>query len=247
VLTRHINEEFGGKKVGILYQHDQFGNDYVLKTREVIADKALLVSEQSYAPAGPDVAPFVTKLIDSGAEIVFLATPPEVSARVIAAAHRQDYSPQFILSYVNSHTQLAALIGGGSAPDQLAVGLTELNGAISTNYLLSAIEDEDSPAVVEHVRIMRTYGGPPVSTLSIYAQSLGETVAEVLRRACHNLTRTGVMDALHSLQAFHPTLLWPGIDVTYGPVDHSAIQTMQVVEFRDDGTLEELGDPVTVD
>jgi ABC-type branched-subunit amino acid transport system substrate-binding protein len=247
ILTRHVNEEFPGKKLGVLYQDDEFGNDYLFRIKDSLADQALLVSDQPYNSAGPEVAPFVTNLIDSGAEVVLLATPPEVSARVIAAAHRLDYSPQFVLSYVNSLTHLASLIGGGSAPDQLAVGLAELDGAISTNYLLTAIEDEDSPAIVDHVRIMQTYGGPPVSTLSIYAQSLAELTIEALRRACHNLTRVGLMDAADSLQGFHPTLLSPGIAVNFGPEDHRGIQAMQVVVFRDDGTMEEIGEPVSVE
>jgi hypothetical protein len=94
---------------------------------------------------------------------------------------------------------------------------------------------------------MQTYGGPPVSTLSIYAQSLAETTIEALRRACHNLTRVGVMDAADSLQGFHPTLLSPGIEVNFGPEDHRAIQAMQVVVFRDDGTMEEISEPVSVE
>jgi ABC-type branched-subunit amino acid transport system substrate-binding protein len=247
VLTGYINDTFAGKRLGILYQNDEFGNDYLLRTKEVLADRALLVSEQAYEPTGPEIAPFITSFIDAGAEVILLATPPEVSARAIAAAHRLEYSPQFVLSYVNSHTHLATLIGGGSGPDQLAVGLSELNGAVSTNYLLSAIEDEDDPAVTDHLRIMQTYQGPPVSTLSIYGQSIAETVVEVLRRACHNPTRYGMVEAAQSLQKFHPSLLWPGIDINLSAQDHRAIQSMQVVILSDDGTLQEIGEPVSVE
>jgi ABC-type branched-subunit amino acid transport system substrate-binding protein len=247
ILIGYINERFAGKRFGILYQNDEFGNDYLLRTKETLADQALLVSEQPYDPTGPEVAPFITKFIDAGVEVILLATPPEVSARAIAAAHRLEYAPQFVLSYVNSHTHLATLIGGGSGPDQLALGLGELSGAISTNYLLSAIEDEDSPAIAEHLRVMQTYDGPHVSTLTIYGQALAETVVELLRRACHNPTRQGVVDAAHSLEGFHPSLLWPGVNVNLGPDDHRAIQSMQVVILKDDGTLEEIGDPVSVE
>jgi hypothetical protein len=247
ILTRYINDTYPGKRIGVLYQNDDFGSDYLTQAKATIVDQALLVSEQPYDPAGPEIAPFVTNFISAGAEVILLATPPEVSARAIAAAHRQGYLPQFVLSYVNSHTHLATLIGGGSGPDQLATGLGELNGAVSTNYLLSAIEDEESPAIIEHTRIMQTYNGPAVSTLSVYAQSLAETVVEVLRHSCHNPTRPGLLDAAHSLRGFHPSLLWPGIDVNLGPQDHRAIQAMQVVIFRDDGTLQEVGDPVTAE
>jgi ABC-type branched-subunit amino acid transport system substrate-binding protein len=247
ILTRYINDQLAGKKMGVLYQQDDLGADYIFRIKETLADKTSLVSEQAYDPAGPEIAPFITRFIDAGTEVLFLATPPEVSARAIAAAHRQGYSPQFVLSYVNSHTHLASLIGGGAAPDQLSLGFAELAGAVSTNYLLSPIEDEEDPAVVEHARIMRTYNGPAVSTLSVYGQALAETVVEALRRSCHNPTRQGLMEAVHSLDGFHPSVLWPGIDVALGEQDHQALESLQLVVFRDDGTLEEMGDPVSAD
>ncbi len=188
--------------------------------------------------------PFVTNLIEAEAAIVVLATPPEVSAAVINAAHAQNFKPLFVLSYVNSYTHLAMLVGGGSAPDQLAKGISDLAGSISTAYLLSAVEDETDPALIEHERIMQTYDGPPVSTLSIYSQALAETVVETLSRTCQNPTRRGFLDAAQTMQSFHPTLLWPGIYVNLSPDDHRAIQTLQTVEFQPDGTLAEIGEPV---
>ena len=247
VLARHVDENLAGKKVGILYQDDEFGGDYDAALNAHLADPALVVSDQPYDPAAPEAGPFIANFIEAGAEVVVLATTPEVSALAIAAAHAQGYFPQFVLSYVNSQTQLAILIGGGTGPDQLAAGFRELAGAVSTNYLLSAIEDEEEPALLEHTRIMETFNGPPVSTLTVYAQSLAETVVEALGRTCHKPNRVGLLEAAHSIREFRPTLLWPGIDVNLGPEDHRSIQAMQVVTFAEDGTLTELGEPVSVE
>jgi branched-chain amino acid transport system substrate-binding protein len=243
ILAKYINENLAGKRIGILYQNDEFGNDYLTAIKAALPDPGLLVSEQPYDPAAP-VDPFVANFVVAQAEVAVLATPPEVSAPAINAAHAQGYMPKFVLSYVNSFTQLAMLVGGGAAADQLAKGIQELAGSISTQYLLSAVENERDPALIEHERIMQTYGGPAVSTLTIYAQSLGETIIETLARACHTPTRRGIMDAAQSVQDFHPTLLWPGVNVNVAGDDHRAIQSLQTVEFRPDGTVQEIGEPL---
>ncbi len=247
ILARHINETLAGKNVGILYQNDEFGNDYLAALKASLPDPALLVSEQPLDPAATEIAPFVMNLMESGAEAVVLATPPEVSGRAISAAHGLGYFPKFAMSYVNAPTQLAALIGGGTDPGQLATGIREMTGIISTSYTLSSIHDEDEPALVEHERIMQTYGGPAVSTLTIYAQSLAETVIESLNRSCHDLTRSGLIAGARGIQGFHPSLFLPGIDINLSPVDHRAVQAMQVVEYQEDGTVRKIGEAVSVE
>ena len=246
-LASYINENQRGKKVGILYESNELGNDYDSALKSSLADPALLVSEQPYDSAAPDIAGHIGTLSQAGAEVFVLATTPEASASAITAAHGQGYNPQLVLSYVNSQTQLATLIGGGAAPDQLSAGFRELRGAVSTAYLLSAIDNEDDPAVVEHMRIMQTFGGTQVSTLTVYGQALAETAVAALSRTCDRPTRKGLMDAAQSLRGFRPSLLLPGIDVNLGPKDHHAFQTLQVVSFGEDGSQTAIGAPVSLE
>ncbi len=150
------------------------------------------------------------------------------------------------MSYVNQPSNLASELGGGSEAEAIIAGFEQLDGVLTTAYLLSAVADENNTAVVEHLRIMETYGGPPASNLSIYGQSLAETVVETLERACPDLTRSEVMTAAESLDGFHPSLLLPGIDVVLGEEDHAAIQAMQVMRINADGTMDSLDDPIDV-
>ena len=70
--------------------------------------------------------------------------------------------------------------------------------------------------MVEHKRIMETYGGPALSTLSIFGQALGELAVQTLDIACENddMTRAGILAAAESIQDFHPSLLLHGINIT---------------------------------
>lgn len=246
-LASYINENQRGKKIGILYESNELGNDYDSALKNSLTDPALLVSEQPYDSAAPDVAGHIDALSQAGVEVVVLATTPDVSALAITTAHGRGYNPQLVLSYVNSQTQLATLIGAGAALDQLTAGFRELSGAVSTTYLLSAIDSEDDPAVVEHKRIMQTFGGTQVSTLTVYGQALAETAVAALSRTCDRPTRKGLMNAVESLRGFHPSLLLPGIDVNLGPKDHHSFQTLQVVSFGEDGSQTAIGEPVSLE
>ena len=241
ILAEYINDNHAGENVGILYQNDPFGEDYLKAIKDNLADASLLVSEQSYEPGAPDVSGQVLNIQNDGAEVVVLASVPNQTANARVSANTQDYQPTWLQSYVNAPTSVAALIGGGTDPEQMADGFAVLQGTIGTNYLLDAIGDADDPAMVEHARIMGEFSGPGVSTLSVYGQSLAETLVDILGRACDNLTRSGLQDAVESTQGFSSTLMYPGIEVNLGPEDHYAIQALQPVQIEADGTLTPLG------
>lgn len=245
IQARYINENFPDAKVGILYQNDAFGQDYLNGMKDTL--EVEIVSEEPYEASATDISSQILRIKDAGADLVFLGTTPGFAAKAIVTAHTQDYRPQFFQSYVNAHTTLAGLIGGGTSPDQLATGFQELAGTIATNYILSAVEDADDPAMVEHKRIMETFGGPSVSTLTVYAQSQAETAVEILSRACDNLNREGLMAAAESIQGFAPSVIWPGIEINLSADDHYAIQALQPVQITADGTLEELGEPISLE
>jgi branched-chain amino acid transport system substrate-binding protein len=242
ILAQYINDNHAGEMVGILYQNDPFGQDYLNSIKDNLADPALLVSEQSYEPGAPDVSGQVLNIENDGAEVVVLASVPNQTANAIISANTQGFNPQWVQSYVNAPTSVASLIGGGTEPDEIGEGFALLEGVVGTNYLLDAIGDAGEPAMVEHARIMAEFNGPGVSTLSVYGQSLAETLVDILSRSCDNLTRRGLQDAVESTQGFSSTLMYPGIEVNLGPEDHYAIQALQPVQIEADGTLTPLGD-----
>lgn len=244
ILAKYINDNFPGKKVGILYQNDAFGKDHLNGLKAALADPNLLVSEQSYEASATDISAQVLNIKESGAEIMYLGATPGFSAKAIVGAHTQGYNPQIVMSYVNAHTSVASLIGGGKEADQLAKGFKELEGAISTNYLIPATETSN-PAIQNHKAILEKYGGPPLSTLTVYGQSLAETVVEALKRACDKLDRKGLLEAAESIKGFAPSVALPGIKIDLGPKDHRAFETLQVVQVQADGSLKNLGAPIS--
>lgn len=237
ILGNYVNDNHAGETIATLYQNDDFGKsgrDAFVET--VVGD---VVGEETYESTATDINSQLANLRNANPDILFLYSTPAFTARAYGYMAQNDWHPQVVQSYVNSATTLASLVGGGTEAAQITAGFAAIAGAISNNYILDPVANADDPALVEHTRIMGTYGGPPVGTLSVYAQAIGETTVETLNIACENgdLTRAGIMAAAESLDGFHPSVLLEGIDLTVSDTDHAAIQSLVPIEVQADGTL----------
>jgi len=89
---------------------------------------------------------------------------------------------------------------------------------------------QDDPAIAGHYDLMQRYGGPMPTNFTVYAQALVETAVEILNRTCGNLTREGLMDAVHSLKDFQSDLMLDGVNVSFSPTDHTGLQTGRMLK-----------------
>ncbi len=247
VLARYASQHLVGKKLAIIYPDADFGKDYLAGFVAGIADRTQLVASNAYAADAANANDQLNGVKDAGADVVLLAAPPEITAAAISYAATIDYAPQWLLSYTNAPSTLASTLGGGASADQLLAGFATLRGAVSTAYLLSPVADQASPEIQEHKRIMQTYQGPAVSSLSVYGQSMAEATVAVLESSCANLTRPGVMAAAESLFHFHSSLMLPGISLTLTHTDHRAIQALQPVQIDTDGSVTADFDVISAD
>ena len=244
ILGTYVNDNFSDQTVAILYQGDPFGEPGRDGFTDVFAGE--VIAEQSYESTATEITSQLATLRDAGPDILYLYSTPAFTAQTFGYMLANDWSPQVVMSYVNSHTTLASLVGGD---DGVEAGFERIAGTISTNYLLDPVGDADDPAIVEHTRIMEAYNGPPVGTLSVYGQSLAETAVEGLNIACDNndMTREGVRSAAESLQGFSTSLTLPGIEINTSPTDHFALQSLVPQRIESDGTLTSLSDPISVE
>jgi ABC-type branched-subunit amino acid transport system substrate-binding protein len=220
---QYISENLPGKKVAVLYENQDFGIDGLAGVKEGLdASKNQLVAEQPYEPTAIDIRSEITNLKNTGAEVVVLYTTPGFTAQAVKNADRLGWKPQFLASYVNS--------------DEIMFQFADpalLEGMITFQiYKMAAWTDD--PAIAKHAEIMRKYGGPPPGNFTVYAQSLGELAVEVLSRACDNLTRQGLMDAIESVDGWRSDLLAEGIDVTISDTDHTALDAGRMLRVAVD-------------
>ena len=82
IYARYILDQHPDGKIGILYQNDDYGKDYINGLRAGLGDKAddMIVMEQPYEVADPTVDSQIINLKSSGADIfINIATPKELA------------------------------------------------------------------------------------------------------------------------------------------------------------------------
>jgi branched-chain amino acid transport system substrate-binding protein len=220
IFGKYISENMPGKKVGVLYQNDDFGKDVLDGLKNGLdPTKNELVSEQSYESTAVSIRSQVTNLKNAGAEAVVGACIPPPCAQAIQEADRQGWHPQFFIDYVNSDPIMFQF----ASPQVMAGTIT-----LQANKL---VDETDDPAVAEHHRIMDTYGDMPPSNYAIVGQEAAMLTVDSLRNTCDNLTRQGLMDSIYRTFAnYQGPLNLPGITTSLSPTDHLATEAMKMLK-----------------
>jgi branched-chain amino acid transport system substrate-binding protein len=239
IIGKYISENLSGQKVGIIYQNDDFGKDELAGLKNGLdPEKNELVSEQSYEVTAVSIRSQVANVVNDGAEVIHGACIPPTCAQIIREADRLGWDGQLFIGYVNSDPVMFQYV----APD-LMEGIITLQANKLSDWT-------DDPAVAEHHRIMQEYGDAPPGNFTIVGQEAGELTVLALRATCDNLTREGLMDAVHTIfKDYQGDLNLPGVTTTLSPTDHLSIEAMRMLRAGIDeagkGKWEYFGDIIS--
>jgi branched-chain amino acid transport system substrate-binding protein len=219
IVGKYISENMPGKKVGIIYQNDDYGKDELAGLKNGLdPEKNELVSEQSYESTAVDIRSQVTNLKNAGAEVVHGACIPGHCAQLVKAAQQMDWDVQIFIGYVNSD------------PAMFAYSNPQAMEGVVTLQANKMFDWTDDPAVAEHHRIMSEYGDAAPGNFTVVGQEAGELTVTALRATCDNLTREGLLDAVHTIfKDYQGPLNLPGVTTTLSPTDHLATETMRLL------------------
>src|SRR3954447_20102668 len=126
IYGQYILKEHPNAKVGVLYQNDDLGKDYLAGIKAGLGDKAakMIVTEASYEVSDPTVDSQILKIKDAGADLFFSATTPKQAAQAIKKIAEMGWHPVQIVD-IN-----ATSVGAVLKP----AGLDAAKGLISVNY-----------------------------------------------------------------------------------------------------------------
>jgi branched-chain amino acid transport system substrate-binding protein len=233
VFGKYISENLPGKKVAVLYENSDAGWDRLTGLKDGLdPNKNQLVSEQSFELTEVSVDSQVANMKKTDAEVALCFTLAGFCAQAIKGADRLGWHPQWFIAYVNADPIMFLYVR-----PELMEGVLSLQG----NKMYDWIDD---PAVAEHHRIMKEYGGPNPSAFTVVGQSAGGLTVEALSRTCDNLTREGLMEAVESFKDYQGDLALPGITITLSDTDHLAVEAMRMLEAHD-GKWEYFGDLIS--
>jgi branched-chain amino acid transport system substrate-binding protein len=238
IYAKYILQHHPNGKIGILFQNDDYGKDYVKGLKDGLGEKAktMIISEQPYETSDPTVDSQMVNLKASGADIFFNVTTPKFAAQAIKKAGEIGWKPVHLLNNVSTS------VGGVLKP----AGIEHAVGILSTGYL----KDQTDPQWVndagfkDWVAFMDKYypDGDKTSSFTGYGYTVTQTLIQVLKQAGDDLTRANVMKQAASLQNVTHGMLLPGITINTSPTDYYPIEQMQMLRF--DGVKWETFGPV---
>jgi branched-chain amino acid transport system substrate-binding protein len=227
IYALYILKHLPQAKIGILYQNDDLGKDYVKGLKDGLGDKAstMIVSEQTYEVTDPTVESQIVNLKKSGATVFFDVTIPKFAIQAIRKAAEIGWKPIHFLSNVSASVELVLK----------PAGLEASKGVISAGYMKDpdAPQRQDDPAVKEWRAWMRQYypEGSIHESFNVYGYLAAQTLVHVLERCGDNLTRENIMTQAANIKDLALPMLLPGIKINTTPTDFYPIQQMQLERF----------------
>jgi ABC-type branched-subunit amino acid transport system substrate-binding protein len=194
ILGQYIAQHFAGKKVGVLYQDDDFGQGGLAGIKAEVSAKDI-VSAQPYQAGTTSLAPQITALKSAGAQVLVDFTVPIYTAIGQLTAFTLGYKPQLVVSSVGiDPTTVASLLKTVSKGK--ASGTALIEGAVTAGYLPSAA-DTANPWIALFKKIHAQYdAGAPFDNNVVFGMANAYTLVQALQAAGKNLTRGALVKAV---------------------------------------------------
>jgi len=241
IYGQYILKEYPNAKIGILYQNDDLGKDYVNGIKAGLGDKAtkMIVAEASYEVSDPTVDSQILKIKDAGADLFFSASTPKQAAQAIKKIAELGWHPVHILD-IN-----ATSVGAVMKP----AGLEASKGVISVNYGKDPLDPswKDDAGMKRYFDFMAKYypDGDKDSSFNSYGYSTTQLLIHVLKQCGDDLTRENIMKQATNLKNVGLDLSLPGIVANTTPNDYRVNKQLQMMKFN--GERWELFGPILED
>ncbi|OPY99174.1 branched-chain amino acid ABC transporter substrate-binding protein [Bradyrhizobium sacchari] len=227
IYAKYIMKERPDAKIGVLYQNDDFGKDYLKGLKEGFGPKAsMIVLEDSYDTSEPAIDEHVVKLKASGADVFISITTPKFAAQAIKKAAEINWHPMHIISNVS------ASVGGVLEP----AGIEISQGILSATYTKDGSDPQwnADDGMKKFYNFLAQYA-PKANKLDagvVFGYAAAQTMVKVLQMCGDDLTRENVMKQAASIRDFEPDTLLPGIKINTGPDNFAPIEQLQMMRFK---------------
>src|SRR5262249_48335777 len=134
IYATYILQHHPQAKIGVLYQNDDFGKDYVLGLKDVLRDKydTMVVASISYEVSNPTVESQVVAIKTANPDIFINIATPKFAAQAIRKLAELDWHPIHIM------TNVAASVGAVLKP----AGLDNSKGILSAGYQMDVTDPQ---------------------------------------------------------------------------------------------------------
>jgi ABC-type branched-subunit amino acid transport system substrate-binding protein len=228
IYARYILKERPNARIGVLYQNDDYGKDYLKGLKDGLGDKAvsMIVAEDAYEVAETTIDSHVVKMKSLNADVFVDIATPKFAAQAIRKTGEIGWKPLHILNSV------ATSIGAVIKP----AGFENAQDIISVAFLMDPLDPtwKDDPGMKAFDEFLANYfpEGNRADALLVTGYNMAQTLVQVLKQCGDNLTRENVIKEAANLKGFRTTNLLPGITINTSPIDFAPIKQVQLRRFK---------------
>jgi branched-chain amino acid transport system substrate-binding protein len=236
IYGKYIAVNMPSAKIGVLYQNDAYGKNYYAGLRVGLgAKKSQIVSAQSYDVTQTSLTQQILALKAAGADtfVVFATPSPTITALVTAT--KVGWTPTTLINNVSANPVFMRIAASNGA---------NINGVISTNYLVSATyaPQANTVGVKLGTAIISQYAPPLLASFKggdsnvVYGLSAAWTMVYALQHAGKTPTRAGLMKALKSMNNVTDPFTYPGIKLQTSARDNFPIEQEILIKWAGGAT-----------
>ena len=227
IYARHILQTRPNAKIGVLYQNDDYGKDYLKGLKDGLGDKAaaMIVAQATYEVTDPTIDSQIVQLQSSGADVFINISGPKFAAQAIRKVYDIGWKA---VQYMNS---VSSSVGAVLQP----AGLDKSVGLITAAYIKNPTDPQwdNDPAMIEWRTFMKKYypDGDLADGYNVFGYGAARTLVQVLKQCGDTLTRENVMKQAANLKNFDSGMTLPGIRINTSPTDFAPIKGLQLSRF----------------
>jgi len=227
IYGKHVLANVKDAKIGLLYQNDDFGKDYIDGFKEGLGkETGRIIKQVSYEATDPTVDSQIIQLKDSGANVFLNISAPRAAAQGIRKAADIGWKPVHYL------TNVSASVAAVMKP----AGFDNSQGIITAAYLKDSTDKQwaNDP----EMKAWREWMGkwmPDANQADsnyVYGYAVSFLMHETLKKCGDTLTRANLMRQAANHQKLRVPLLLPGITVSTSPTDFYPVQAVQLQRFK---------------
>jgi ABC-type branched-subunit amino acid transport system substrate-binding protein len=213
-------------KVGVLYQNDDYGKDFLVGLKSVLGDKTKIVAEVAYEITEPTIDSQIVRLKDSGADVLLYFSTPKFTAQGLRKVKETNWTPlQFLASPTNSVKTVLE-----------PAGFENAQGIMSTQFTKQAGDPAwaDDPEVKEYVEFMKKWvpNDNPGDFVALSGYIVAQGIAHALKQCGDDLTRENLLKQATNMRGQHYKMMLPGIQLNTTPEDYAPYQSLRMAKFE---------------
>ena len=228
IYAKHILSTKPDAKIGVLYQNDDFGKDYLIGLNDVLGPvrPGMVIKEVSYETSEPTVDSQIVTLQGSGADVFVFAATPKAAAQAIRKAYDIGWTPARYMSYV-SQSIVSVMKPAGPEKSKGVITATFIKDSTDARW-------KDDPGMREWRAFCTKYLTPTdfIDGNATSGFTLAAVLVQVLKQCGNDLSRDNIMRQAVNLKDLELPLLLPRIKVNTSPTNYSPIRQMQLATFN---------------